>query len=141
MQDDLYVVGVLNRYSNLRDELEGLRNLSELPRRKTRKKPARLIRRVRRPTPADVEMIVETYKSGRTIRDIAKQLGFHRETISRALHDAGVATRYHQTQEVDLDVADQLIARGNTITQTALTMGISRSMLVRARKARRERES
>lgn len=127
----------MQRYSNLGEELKDLRDLTALPQRKRSKKSARPPRRVRHPTPTDIARVIEAYESGRTIRDVAQQLGFHRETISRALHDAGVATRYHQAQCVDLDVADRLIEQGNTITQTALAMGISRSMLVRARKARR----
>lgn len=80
--------------------------------------------------------MAEGYLAGETVRKLAKRFGFHRGTVSAALQRAGVDRRYHQHQPVDLDRADELHGQGLTVTQTAKTLGVGRTTLVRALRSR-----
>lgn len=43
-------------------------------------------------TPEDIDMAVQLYESGLTVKQVVKQLGYSR-TIRRMLHERGVAMR------------------------------------------------
>jgi len=93
--------------------------------------------RRRRSTIAECADLVAGYSAGRTIRELAEQFGFHRETVSAALERAGVERRYHERVEVDLDRADELHRSGLSITEVARVMGIGRTTLTKARREAR----
>jgi transposase len=82
--------------------------------------------------------MIATYRAGATLRQIAAQFGFHRDTVSAALEGEGVTRRFHQRVDVDLDQADELHAAGLSITEVAKAMGIGRTTLIKARRAARE---
>ena len=90
----------------------------------------------RRPTAAERAELVAGYQAGETVRQLALRFGFHRETVSIALKRAGVERRYHDRGEVDLDRADELHSTGLTITAVAARLGIGRTTLVKALRAR-----
>jgi hypothetical protein len=91
--------------------------------------------RRRRPTTTECAELVAGYQAGQTIRELAEQFGFHRETVSAALERAGIPRRYHARRDVDLDRADELRATGLSITDVAKVLNIGRTTLVRARRA------
>ena len=88
----------------------------------------------RQPTTAQREALVAGYQAGRTVRELAKEFGFHRETVSIALARAGVPRRYHETVGVNLEQVEQLQADGMTLAQIARFLGVGRTTLVRARR-------
>jgi hypothetical protein len=87
---------------------------------------------------AQREALVAGYQAGRTLRELAKGFGFHRETVSIALARAGVPRRYHETVGVDLEQVEQLQAGGMTLAQIARFLGVGRTTLVRARRQKAE---
>jgi hypothetical protein len=87
----------------------------------------------RRPTATECADLATAYVAGNTIRELAERFGFHRETVAAALVRAGIARRYHERRQVDLELADELRASGLTITEVAATLGIGRTTLVKAR--------
>ena len=133
----LKLVGLLELYSNFADLGKRLRGLVELPERRVSDSRSRVVQVRRRPTGAECAEMARRYQGGETVQQIADALGFHRETVSIALQTVGVARRYHQRVEIDLKQADDLLAAGLTITDTAEAMGIGRTTLVKARRAAR----
>ena len=129
------MVGLLTLYSNHADQGKRFQRLLDLPQRADQ--TARPVPRSRRrPTRADCVELVTGYQAGETIRQLADRFGFHRETVSRVLERAGVCRRYHLPRGVDLDQADDLYAAGLSITEVAEVMGIGRTTLIKARRAR-----
>jgi hypothetical protein len=125
---------VLHRYSNLDHITRKLGKLTDLPERKEPDSTTSNHRMLRQPASAERELMIASYESGLTIRGVTAGTGFHPDTVSAVLRRAGVATRYHRRVTVDLDRADELIARGLTVTETAAELGIGRTTLVRARR-------
>jgi len=129
-------VELLMLYSNHADQVKRISRLVDLPQRSG--EPARTVPEIRRrPTAVECAALVAGYESGRTVREPADQIGFHRETVSAALKRAGVGRRYHQRRTVDLDRADELHAAGLSIADIAKVLGIGRTTLVKARRGTR----
>ena len=80
--------------------------------------------------------MIAAYQTGETVRQIADRLGFHRDTVSATLAREGVARRYHERRDVDLDQADELHNAGLSLTVIAEILGIGRTTLIKARGAR-----
>lgn len=130
------MVGLLRRYSNFGDEVKRLESLVDLP--GERGAEAVAVPRLRvQLSDQDEQKLVLRYGQGANIRQLATEFGINREKVSLVLQRQGVETRYHQMVEVDLDQAAQLQAEGLNITEVAAAMGIGRTTLVRARRAKR----
>ena len=56
-------------------------------------KPATSIKRVRRLNDAERVELIEYYRSGLTVYQLANKYGIHRHTVSKHLRDAGVRLR------------------------------------------------
>jgi DNA-binding CsgD family transcriptional regulator len=136
VHDQLDPVGLLTLYSNLSDQGERIPRLLELPERAPGE-AARTPHSVRqRPTKAQREVMIAAYQTGETVRQIADRLGFHRDTVSATLAREGVGRRYHERRDVDLDQADELHNAGLSLTVIAEILGIGRTTLIKARRAR-----
>ncbi len=134
------LVEYLGRYRNPIYQGQRIQRLtkltSEASSSASRELPPRPYRRLRRLESDKVVQLVESYRAGRTVHELSDEFGIHRDTVSAALERAGIDRRYHQQVPVDLDRADQLGARGLSITETAKALGIGRTTLVKARRAR-----
>ena len=136
------MVGLMRRYSNFGDQGKRLRRLADLPVRSTDAEPTIVEETVRLRvilSPDDKHQLVEAYLAGSKIRELARQFGINRETVSKVLAERGVERRYHQKVSVDLVRAAELQAQGHSINEIAAELGVGRTTLVRARRASRLR--
>lgn len=51
-------------------------------------------------TPEDIGLAVQLYKSGLTVKQVVKRVGYSIGTIRRVLHERGVTMRSHSTRQV-----------------------------------------
>ena len=77
--------------------------------------------------PGLVEEMVELYQAGCTVKEIAQQFGFHRQTVSRHLKRAGLRLRTDIADESFRQRVRQAYAAVGTIKGTARQLGVSRS--------------
>ena len=131
------MVELLSRYSNHADQMKRLRRLLELPTRKGSEPVQRQVRARRHLSDAEEFELLSLYQTGRTVYEVADELGMHRNTVSVLLERHGIERRYHQTTDVDLDQATVLQQTGLNLTEVAAALGIGRTTLVRARRAAR----
>ena len=131
------MVELLRRYSNHADQMKRLRRLLELPTRKGSEPVQRQVRARRHLSDAEEFELLSLYQTGRTVYEVADELGMHRNTVSVLLERHGIERRYHQTTDVDLDQATVLQQTGLNLTEVAAALGIGRTTLVRARRAAR----
>ena len=131
------MVELLRRYSNHADQMKRLRRLLELPTRKGSEPVQRQVRARRHLSDAEELELLSLYQTGRTVYEVADELGMHRNTVSVLLERHGIERRYHQTTDVDLDQATVLQQTGLNLTEVAAALGIGRTTLVRARRAAR----
>ncbi len=129
------LVGVLTLYSNHPDQGKRIQRLLNLPQRPD-EPPRPVSGTCHRPTSDICAQLVERYVAGSTILELATDLGLHRDTVSAALERAGVARRYHERRTVDLERADELHAAGLSISEVAKALGVGRTTLIKARRAR-----
>jgi lambda repressor-like predicted transcriptional regulator len=66
----------------------------------------------KRLTPAELVQMIQLYRDGTQVRDLASQFGVHRHTISQRLTRMGVPLRRHGLRDEDADEAAQLYAEG-----------------------------
>ena len=97
----------------------------------------RQVRARRHLSDAEELELLSLYQTGRTVYEVADELGMHRNTVSVLLERHGIERRYHQTTDVDLDQATVLQQTGLNLTEVAAALGIGRTTLVRARRAAR----
>ena len=86
---------------------------------------SRRINRYLRPELA--EEMAELYQAGCTVKEIAQQFGFHRQTVSRHLKRAGLRLRTDIADESFRQRVRQAYAAVGTIKGTARQLGVSRS--------------
>ncbi len=131
------MVELLNRYSNLGDQIERLVRLLALPPDDGTAQPVRQVRAVVRLTEQQETELTRRYQLGETLRELACHYGIDRETVSKLVKRGDVHVRYHQTIEVDLNRATELHQQGLNLTEVAALLGVGRTTLVRARRSAR----
>lgn len=95
-------------------------------------KPAAIIKRVRRLTPAERAELVAQYQSGLTVYQLADKYGIHRHTVSKHLRAAGVRLRLDGLTAEQIDEAVQLYASGWSLARIAARFDVT-SKTVQAR--------
>ena len=82
-------------------------------------------RRAKRMAAKDVAQAVELYRAGHTVYDLQTELGFHRETIAKALRAAGVRLRRgHLTKDEAVDAVRRYTA-GESTAKIGRALGYS----------------
>lgn len=128
------VVELLTRYSNQKRLTKTFRSLTDVDLDQRLPELPPPPNTSRKPTDQEVSDMIEAYQSGLRVRDVATQFGFHRTTVSTALKGKGVKLRFHETVDVDLKRAEQLLATGLSLTDVAAQLCIGRTTLIRARR-------
>ena len=68
---------------------------------------------------AQVEELVEAYKSGATTYQLADRFGIKRQTVSSILKRNGVTPRWRRLTKANVDEAERLYARGLSLARVA----------------------
>lgn len=87
------MVEVLGSYSKLPDQGERLRTLLELVPGEPPEVKVRTPRRAKQLRDDEVDQLIELYKAGERVKDLAGQYNIHRDTVSRILNSRGVVRR------------------------------------------------
>ena len=90
-------------------------------------KPAVAIKRVRRLNDAERAELIEHYRSGLTVYQLADKYGIHRHTVSKHLRDAGVRLRLDGMAPKQIDEAVQLYNSGLSLARIAELFGVTAS--------------
>lgn len=85
--------------------------------------PRRIKRRLR---PELVEEMVQLHRRGHTVKEIAQQFGFHRETVATHLKRAGLTLRTSLTDEAFCQRVRQTYETIGTVKDTAQQLGVSK---------------
>ena len=85
--------------------------------------PRRINRRLR---PEVAREMVQLHRSGHTVKEIAQQFGFHRETVATHLKRAGLTLRTSLTDEAFCQRVRQTYETIGTVKDTAQQLGVSK---------------
>ena len=85
--------------------------------------PWRINRRLR---PELVGQMVQLHRAGRTVKEIAQQFGFHRETVATHLKQAGLTLRTSLQDEAFCQRVRQTYETTGTVKDTAQQLGVSK---------------
>lgn len=81
--------------------------------------------RTRRLPDAQVQQLIEGYKSGATVYELGDQFGIERRTVSAILHRHGVPMRRRGLSEEQIDDAVRLYNQGWSLARIAARMGVA----------------
>jgi lambda repressor-like predicted transcriptional regulator len=122
------MVDLVRAYSNLSDQVEHLRVLLALPRAADRE------RRQRPPKQAQtrldrgaVAQLVAAYQAGGRVKQLARQFGIHRLTVTNILQREGVTLRPRGIHPHDLPEAIRLYGDGWALIRLAVKFDVSPS--------------
>jgi DNA-binding CsgD family transcriptional regulator len=88
-------------------------------------KPQSLHRVAKRLKEHQVKALVEAYKSGATVYELADSFGIERRTVSNILKREGVETRWRRLTEEDIDEVVRLYATGLSAARIADRFGVN----------------
>jgi hypothetical protein len=117
-------VDLLGRYSkraNWTSGRPGLRDVTTGPQSRTtrsRRPPARQL------TALEVAALVDQYRSGATVYDLADQFSIHRTTVSQHLHRQGIGMRRQGLYDDQVDHAVQLYQTGQSLTRIGARLDV-----------------
>jgi lambda repressor-like predicted transcriptional regulator len=84
------LVDLVGAYSNPCDLVKHLQSLLELPRAARSRAPRRAAKQVqKRLAPDEVARLVEAHQAGAGVKELAREFGIHRETVSNILRREG----------------------------------------------------
>jgi hypothetical protein len=119
-------VEVLGRYSALCDQGERLRDLLEIvpegPAEVNLRTPKQIQNRLE---PPEIHLLQQAYKSGATLRDLARDFQIHRTTAAELLVRAGIARRGKGPSDSDIQQAISLYIDGQSTAAIGRTLGFS----------------
>ena len=81
--------------------------------------PARTVKSLVRLTDLQRAELIELYRAGQTVYQLADKYGIHRRTISKHLRSAGVRLRLDGLTIEQIDEAEQLYASGQSLARIA----------------------
>lgn len=122
------MVDLVRAYSNPSDQAEHLRALLELPRsvkRERRQRPPRQAQT--RLDREGVAQLVAAYQAGGRVKQLARQFGVHRLTVSSILQREGVALRPRGIHPDDLPEVIRLYQDGWALARLAAKFDVSPS--------------
>jgi DNA invertase Pin-like site-specific DNA recombinase len=105
----------------------------------TKRKPKQVRRVAKRLKKAQVEELVEAYKSGSTTYQLADRFVIKRQTVSSILKRNGVTPRWRRLTEANVDEAERLYAQGMSLARIADRMHVDdETIRLRLRKQMRD---
>jgi lambda repressor-like predicted transcriptional regulator len=120
-------------YSNPSDQAEHLRALLELPRavrRERRQRPQKQAQT--RLDPEEVAKLAAAYQAGGRVKQLARQFGIHRYTVSSILQREGVTLRPRVIHPDDLPEVIRLYRDGWALARLAAKFDVSPSTVTNA---------
>jgi lambda repressor-like predicted transcriptional regulator len=117
-------VDLLGRYSKRTSWTKRLpsgRDLTLSARSSTERARRRTVARL---SAADVEALVEDYRSGATVYELAARFGIHRVTVSQHLHRRGVSMRRQGLTGLQADGAVRLYEQGWSVARIGGRFGV-----------------
>jgi lambda repressor-like predicted transcriptional regulator len=121
-------VDLVRAYSNPSDQVERLRLLLELPRDARRERHQRPPKQAQtRLDPEGVTQLVAGYQAGGRVKQLARQFGIHRLTVSSILQREGVALRPRGIHPDDLAEVIHLYGKGWALARLAAKFDVSPS--------------
>jgi lambda repressor-like predicted transcriptional regulator len=78
----------------------------------------------------EIDKIIAGYKSGQTLRALAKQFDSHRITISRKLKAAGIKLRYESPSDSQIDEMVQQYESGLSMAKVGKQFGFAASSVL-----------
>ena len=78
----------------------------------------------RRLSSAEVTQLVELYRGGKSMRELAHQFGIHRVTVSRLLKRQRVGLRKRGLDADQIDEAVKMYLSGNSVAQIGEHFGV-----------------
>ena len=73
---------------------------------------------------AEVTQLVELYRGGKSMRELAHKFGIHRVTVSRLLKRQGVELRMRALDADQIDEAVKMYLSGNSVAQIGEHFGV-----------------
>lgn len=130
---------VLARYCNLSYQREQLGRLTGMvpAGRNDAEKPRHAPGRARQLRPTEVEALVDAYRAGATVYELAEVFGISRQTVSGHLHRCGVQMRRQGLTVRQVDEAATLYGQGLSLARIGARFGVDAGT-VRARLLERE---
>lgn len=122
------MVGVLGAYSNTKETTCQLRDLLEKARsERVSREPSR-IRKLRPPKELPVEVqqaIVDGYRAGASMKELAREHGVHRTTVRAALDRYGESPRNHAISSAQVAAASRLYQSGLSLAAVGEKLGFN----------------
>lgn len=122
-------MGVGGAYSNTKYQLRALEALRQkLPDLNSQDEPSpqrRPPRRARRLDDREVRHLIESYRAGQTVYELADQFGISRNTASKILHRNDVPIRHRGLSADQITEALRLRSRGWSPPQIGHRLGVS----------------
>ena len=78
-------------------------------------------------TETQIDEVIERYRTGAPLRDLAIEYGCNRNTLSARLKKRGLEPRWRQVTEQDIDEAVRLYESGMSLVRVGERIGISGS--------------
>lgn len=116
------LVSALAHYRKLGD----LRNRPADPRPRTPDRRLLLI------SPSEIDELVAAYQAGGTARELARQFGWHRHTVERALRSRGIQSRLRSLTAPEIQDVVELYQQGLSMAQVAAHIGRSSKLVLNA---------
>jgi DNA-binding CsgD family transcriptional regulator len=120
-------------FSNRSDQGQSLRKVLqrpfEGPKTVRNHSPRRTARRLES---GEIEALVEGYRAGNSVYELARQFRIHRGTVSAILERQGVPRRYRLIDGQGLNHAANLYASGLSLSQVGEELGVDRSTVALA---------
>jgi DNA-directed RNA polymerase specialized sigma24 family protein len=85
---------------------------------------------------ADVEALVEAYRAGATVYELATRFKIHRTTVSQHLHRQGVTLRRVGLDDKQCQQAVRLYCDGNSLARIGARLGVGAGTVHQALRAR-----
>jgi hypothetical protein len=121
-------VDLVRAYSNASDQVEHLRSLLDLPRAVRRERRQRAPKQAQTRLDSDeVAKLVAGYLAGGRVKQLAKQFGIHRLTVTSILQREGVTLRPRGIHPDDLPKVIRLYEDGWALARLAIKFDVSPS--------------
>ena len=72
----------------------------------------------------DVEVLIDGYKDGATVYELARRLGIHRTTVSQHLRRSGVRMRRQGLAQDQVGTAVRLYEQGQSLSKVGTCLGV-----------------
>lgn len=122
-------------FSNRSDQGRSLRKLLQRPPSGLKTVRTRTPRKTARRLDAhEIDALVDGYRAGLTVYELACRFRIHRSTVSLILERQGVSRRYRRLEGERFSQAEKLYLAGRSLSQIGDELGVNRSTVALALK-------